>query len=438
VSTQTTGWSTIEELCDRHLAARPSPAALEQMKKVEGERPQVRAFVARSFRMMEISRFRAVDIAPNHAWTIGVMMPGLLPDAWGGSIPPYTWENRHKRIDAYLAANPWTAAGPGTVFLEMGCGFPPKTAMDVARAHADWQVVGADPCFDEFLLYDEHGNYACLNHDGDIRYFHAASGNFGAFQDLYGDKAATLNRFSSLFQKLLPNISRCLGSEANTIEENGARLIRHPLRLYETPNLRFVQAGIDDEFAPVDILRCFNVLGYFDAEFRQQTKQWALRTLRPGGMFICGRDSACTAEAAYSVYREEDGNLARKEFAISIDNVRNFTTQSWFSMRENVGEAWFQARLVGMLRGDPAFRGAYDSRYDALLEEKRLFVRDSNGFLVVAPHQRPQAEWNDAVEEILVQLEQEGFAERAAMSLRKSGLHAWVNQAGHVAVDSPP
>jgi len=47
----------------------------------------------------------------------------------------------------------------------------------------------------------------------------------------------------------------------------GARLIAHPLRLYETPNLQLIQAGIGSKMPAANIVRCFNVLGFFDAAF---------------------------------------------------------------------------------------------------------------------------------------------------------------------------
>ena len=430
-----TAWATVEELCDRHLGARPSPAALVQLKKAERERPQMRAFLERAFQLMELSRVRAVDIAPNQAWAIGNVISEFLPDAWGGSIPPYTWEHRHKRIDSYIASNPWFSAGPGTCFLEMGCGFPPKTAIDIARAHSDWRVIGADPCFDEYLLYDEEGDYACLSREGTVRYFHSRTGDTARFFALYRDKAATVRRFSELFAKISEKIAMSPDGGLAQVEEDGAKLIRHPIRNYEAANLTFVQLGIGAEFSPVDIIRCFSVLGYFDAQFRKDAESWALRTLRNGGLFLCGRDGERTTEAICSVYRREGGKLVHKEFALSIDNVRAFTVQPWFSIHENSAEAWTQAKLVGLLRADAEFRDAYDARYDAMLAAKRLFVRDSAGCLIAPPEQLPQTEWINAQEEILVELEREGFAERAAAVFRKSGLRSWVTRIGHVAVD---
>jgi hypothetical protein len=185
----------------------------------------------------------------------------------------------------------------------------------------------------------------------------------------------------------------------------------------------------------VDIIRCFNVLIYFDAQFRRQAEEWALRTLRPGGLLLCGGDSARTTEARYSVYRSENGRLVPREFAFSLDNVRPFTVNPWFALHDGEREVWTLARLIGILRSDDGFRRWYDRRMDELLEEKRLLVRDRDGCLAAAPNQLQPAEWVPARDEILGRLEHEGFTDTAVAVLRKAGIDAWCNQVGHVAVE---
>lgn len=118
------GWNSIEELCDREFGRRPSPANLSMLKGIEDERADVREFVERAFRLMAMGRFDPANMTPALAWVLAVLIPGLLPSAWGGLIPPWTFEGRHHLIDAYLLSNPWRKWEAGGVFLEMGCGFP--------------------------------------------------------------------------------------------------------------------------------------------------------------------------------------------------------------------------------------------------------------------------------------------------------------------------
>ena len=50
-------WNSIEELCDRYLGGRPSEAVLQLLKSAEQQRPEVRDFVERAFRLMALSKF---------------------------------------------------------------------------------------------------------------------------------------------------------------------------------------------------------------------------------------------------------------------------------------------------------------------------------------------------------------------------------------------
>lgn len=428
-------WHTIEELCDQYLGGRPPAAALAQMKPAENERPDVKDFIARMFRIMSASCFGPNDILPSQALGIGKVIPGFLPSAWGGSIPPFTWEHRHKRIDAYLGSNQWGSFGPGTLLLEMGCGFPPHTALDAARVHDDWQVVGADPCFDEYLLYDADGNYACLTADGTVRYFHAGAGFPGGIFRLYENAGATINRFSELFSKLAPGLGQSEDGEVVITEANGARLIRNPLRLYETKNLHFLSAGIGANVPKADIIRIFNVLLYFDSQFLRKTELWAAAVLSRGGLFICGADSAHSTDARYAVYRREDDSVVLREFAFSIDNVRPSTVMPWFAMHDDDRDTEVLSHLLRILRSDPDFRAAITARSDELFQTEGLFTRGEEGHFQALPNPLSPAQANNARERIMAALESDEFPERAAAVLRKSGIRAWVNEVRHVAVD---
>ena len=135
-------WSTVEELCDRYLGGRPSEAALQVLKNAEQQRPEVRNFVERAFRLMALSKFDPRDFSPFVARFFTVIAPGILPGAWGGIVPPFTLPGRHRKIDAYLRSNEWAQFEPGTVLLDVGCGFPPQTSIEAAEAFPEWRIVG--------------------------------------------------------------------------------------------------------------------------------------------------------------------------------------------------------------------------------------------------------------------------------------------------------
>jgi hypothetical protein len=434
-SAEDIGWTSIEDLFDRTFGSRPSAQHLAVIKQAENERPEVKEFLERTFRLMAISRVMPADMTPALAWILGVMIPRLLPGAWGNVVPPITYEDRHKVINAYLGANPWGQFPEDTVLLEMGCGFPPQTALDAARAFPHWQVIGADLRFDPYVLYDADGNYACMDSDGRLRYFHPGSVNRASAASLYEDTSSTFQRFCEMFTALRAKLPVSDHDACVSVEHEGARLVQHPIKTYERPNLKLIQAGLGAEMPQADIIRVFNVLFYFDAAFRSRAEEWALRTLRPGGLFLCGADGTLTFEARYSVYRSEHGRLVPREFAFSLDNLRPPSVIPWFCLHSDEKETWALARLIGVLRSDERYRVDYDSRVDELLAEHRICVRQADGFLgapsdPVAPH-----EWLPAFISMQKKLEAEGFVDRAVSVLQRVGYNAWINPVGHVAVD---
>jgi SAM-dependent methyltransferase len=421
-------WNSVEELCDRYLGERPSDAALQVLKGVEQQRPEVRDFVERAFQLMAISKFDAHDFTPFVARFFTVIAPGILPGAWGGMVPPFTLAGRHKKIDAYLRATEWAKFEPGTVMLDVGCGFPPQTSIEAAEAFPGWRIVGLDPTFGEYLLYDERENYACLDRIGGVRYFQASRPE--EFMRLYSDRDDTIQHFSQAFAQLLPGLGADDGT-LTTAEHDGRRLVRHPMSAYERPNLRFVQGGFGASGLPsADVVRSFNVLIYYDADFRRKADEWVAQVLRPGGLFICGRDDSDTLNAYYSVHRSEGGQLVEKEFAFGLETMRQ---AGWFTIHEGERETWRLAELLGILRSDREFLRDFDARLDSLLAENRLAVRDENGHLAEVPNGVDMAKVIPLYHGITRTMEAE-FADRAVSVLQRAGLHAWRNPVGHIAV----
>jgi len=107
-------------------------------------------------------------------------------------------------------------------------------------------VIGADLHFDSYVLYDSDGNYACMDSAGGVRYFQPGTTSRSSFLTLYKDLAATFRRFGVLFSQLHEKVPFPGSRECMTIEHEGARLVCNPIRSYERPNLRLIQAGLGD------------------------------------------------------------------------------------------------------------------------------------------------------------------------------------------------
>jgi hypothetical protein len=437
-------WKTIEDLFDLYLGgARPCDQAMQDLRKVETQRAEVKEFVARMFFLMGMGRFNGKDISPFLAWAIGAFLEQVLPGAFGGSVPPYTLPERHKQIDRRLERTTLIDARNALTMLDMGCGFPPVTAADTAKKFPHWQVIGADPGFgaegddrvdrDMYRVFDSASNYAFIDQNATVTYFQAGSMDMQQVLTLYQNQGATIKLFGDLYSAMLPKLPPDDGKFVQFSDNNG-KLERWPDRENPAPNLTLETKEIGDPFQNMDVIRCFDVLNYFDTEFRHKADLWALASLRDGGIFICGGDGAQTSEARYTIYRKENGHLIAKEFAFSLDNMRPNTTNSWWSMHDNEREVWELAKHLGTLRADANFRSAFDQRMDQLQKEWRMLVRDENGCLVSAPDPLDLNSWATAGEHIASVLDHEGWVERAAEVLRKSGLNAWRNPVGHIAV----
>lgn len=435
--TQAGGTAWLEGLNAQYFQGRLSPAVLGLLGVLEHERAEVQAFVERMFALMRVARIDGTDFPLLLAFVTGHLIPKVLPGAWGGRVPPITLESRHVRLDDYLAVNPWAPCGPRTTLVDLGCGFPPLTTIDTARRYPDWRVIGADPSFGRYLVHDEQGDYACFDDAGALLYYQVPVLDVARWDALNRDPVATRTRFTDLMARLRAALPSGVRDEFVAVEKDGAWLVVNPLRQFELPNLEFRVGGIGTlDIRGADVLRCLNVLIYFDRAFRDRALSWAAGVLAPGGLFLCGMDWLRSTVARYTVYRQESGALVPQEFAFSIDNVRPLEIVPWFTIHEDDYETRTMAHLVGILRADEPFRREFDARLDRLLAELNICPRGPDGYLGgVADGLTPQ-ELEGGLASIGERLDNEGFTERAAAVLRGAGCDAWRNCVGHVAIGS--
>lgn len=116
-------------------------------------------------------------------------------------------------------------------------------------------------------------------------------------------------------------------------------------------NLSFAVGGIGNvHLQDVDVVRCFNVLLYFDDKFREQALDWFQGVLREGGLLFCGANSALSTGFRYFVYQKRGGRLLGREFAFSIDNVWQRGSRQigeWKTRQDNVAAREGQGHHAG-------------------------------------------------------------------------------------------
>ncbi len=424
----------IERWNETYFGGNLSTDALELLRDVEKQAPEVQATVEMMFRLMATSKFQAKDFSPLLAWEYGFILSRIHPNTWGGMIPPITLQGRHARIDVYVATNPWSSFGGGSVFLDLGCGFPPLTTVDTAKRFPEWRIIGADPSFGLYMVFDTRGDYACFDTETKLRYFQPGTRDPARWDQMHRDRAATMDQFTGLLNRLLPLLPHVGPGELSSVELDGTKLVKNPVRQFETSNLTFQEKGIGSvDLRDVAVVRCFNVLVYFDRTFRNRALEWLSDIVIPGGLFLCGLDWARNSFARYSVYRKEGKSLVPKEFAFSIDNIRPLEMISWLTYDEEDLEVVQLAELVGLIRSDVSYRNSLDAALDQLFSDLSICERRPDGYLGGLEEMLPE-ELERRLQVLADELDKKGFVEGAVAVLKRAGWNAWRNHVGHIAV----
>ncbi len=397
--------------------------------------PDARDFIVRLLALMKRSGYSATGF--NHIlirW-LATTIPNMLPSAWGGRIPPITLPNRHKKFDAYVAGQNHAPGKKPHIFVDVGCGFPPVTTADTARELADWQVYGVDNSFAEYVLYDSNGHYACFDQKGVFQYFQALMDVTG--RALYADPAATRNRFNTLFEDLYPLLENANNAKSETVEKDGNRLIHNHIRDFETDNLTLIKSDIMEiELSFAKVIRCMNILIYFEAEIREKMLLQVGDLLDDDGILIAGTNGL-GIQSRYAVYQKGENGLFPGEFAFSLDNLGHIVFMPWFTIHENDPEAMLLAKLTGALRAKGSFWADFGNRVDTLLKHQGICRRGSDEFLHFPEKDMSPGEYLEKNAGLWRQMVTEGYLERAVDILGQAGYDAWKNSVGDIAVRPP-
>ena len=393
----------------------------------------VKRFISRMLILMQKADFPATDFTPTLIWQLSNIIPGFLPCAWSGRVPPLTLPKRNAKIDAYVVKHSWPDGLVNPVFVDMGCGFPPITTTDAAAALSGWRVFGVDRSFFDYVVYEGDGNYACFNGQGAFQYFQPRMDLAGI--RMYQNPAEVRLRFERIFDDLHPLLSKATDQTSETVEKNGHTLIHHPIRNYEAPNLTFIESEMEDaQVPPAHAIRCMNTLIYFEPETRQRMLVQAGTLLADSGILIVGANLMSGASCRYAVYKRDNRSIEPTEFALSLDNLRSISVMPWYTLHDDDPEAMLLADVIRQVRADRPFWRVFTERLDELMAHYGLFQRDSNGFLYAPEGEEPAADFAQRASRLWRQVEEEGFTDGAVDALNRAGYAAWKNPVGDIAI----
>jgi len=421
------------DLVVRYLGQR-LPASLADQIDWPALSPEAQGFILRLLALMQRSGCPTTEFNAQTIWLLATVTPAMLPSAWGGRIPPLTAPGRHRKLDAYVKhlTRPTTDGRP--VFIDLGCGFPPVTTVDTAGSLPDWSVYGVDPSFSRYVLYDAEGRYACFNRDGQFQYFQSP------LKPLNDTPEAVRKSFQSLFADLYPHLPAPDDHERTSFARDGHRLVSNHIRDYESENLTFIKSKIENlRLPPARLIRCMNVLLYFEQHVRETMLSSIADRLDDDGQLITGFNHPFGIYARYAVYRKKAARMVPCEFAFGLDNLRPLGTGPWVTLAEEDREAELLADLTGVLRQDPDFWGEFAPYVDDLREKLGIGRRMGDGFLhfTEAVQKAPPQVLLEKTTRLWQQAEADGHAAGAVEALARAGYDAWINPVGDIAVVPP-
>jgi len=391
-------------------------------------------FILRMLSLMHKAGQSATDFNPGLIWELSNVIPHILPGSMGGIIPPLTNPGRHEIFDVYVEKSMSVPGGRHGTFVDVGCGFPPVTTVETARNFPDWKVFGIDRNFAPYLVTDPDGHYACFRQDHALHYMQPRSGAPNTLT-FYKDHVSTRNRFRAAFDRLRPMLTTTADTGTESVEAEGYRLIRNAIREYETGQLTFLEAELGQCRLPsANVVRCMNLLLYFDSEIRIQMTTQAGSVLDEGGIFLAGTTHGSGSYRRYLVYRKEGGCLYPLEFAFSPDVLRPLSVVPWFTIHEEDPEAALLAELVCKIRSNKAFWQKFSDRADFLLEQHDICRRDENGFLISPKEKKPLAEQSELLSALWREISDEGYVAGAVDALCAAGYDAFKNKVGDIAI----
>lgn len=417
-----------------HFLGRRVPPALAEGIDFPKLPSDARGVVLRLLALMKRAGCRATDITEQMIWLLGTVTPAMLPSAWGGPIPPLTSPGRHRKLDAYVRGRLRSSADERPVFIDLGCGFPPLTTVDTAEALSDWSVFGVDPAFSRYVLFDAEGRYACFNRHGGYQYCQSPA------KPLNDATHELKTRFTALFTELRPLLQATAPGAAARVEKNGCRLIANHIRDFEKPNLSFIKADIEAlDLPPSRFVRCMNVLLYFSRDRRERMLSAIANLLEEDGLLVTGFNHPFGIYARYALYWKTGAHLRPCEFAFSLDNLGPLGIGPWLTLADADGEAELLADTTAAIRQDAIFWSDFADRLDELRELYGICRRAEDGFIRFTGETRSASPLalQKKTAALWMQMEAEGYADKAIAALGRAGYTAWKNAVGDIAVLPP-
>lgn len=407
-----------------YFEGRLSNTCLAELDLIDTEDEELTAFVDNFLFYLHEAGCPAEDLSPLGARFLAQIAKSYMPSLWG-KIPPITREGRLRVMDRVAHHSLSIAPNDAIRFLDVGCGYPPVTTIETARACPGWSCVGIDPNFPALILTDTDADtVGCFDESGRLVYIQYLKGPLQpALEVIERDQRRLVSKWSEI-QTHASLRERFLAD---------GRLIHHPEEQYEGDNLAFVASdlvGLQD-CEPFDLVRCMNVFMYYSGREIIENIRHTKHLLNDLAFFICGNaPEVMSSTARYLAFQKKDSDLVPVLYGIDLAKLSRRDGNGWWAFHKDQPDTLFLAKLISFVAGNQELHAHLINVVDRLERELGYSERDSDGFLQQRGFISSTAD-NDQLNQRLA----EECGQEIQDYLRSNGLHADITPYAHLVID---
>jgi hypothetical protein len=390
---------------------------------------EITDFLSIYFNYLYLSGSNPHNFSPQLAqWYVGYLDNYML-SAWQ-RVPPITASGRLRHIDALFVHELGLDPNQSLTALDIGCGYPPETTLDMARNFPAWNITGIDPGMPEYILYDAEGHAACYDREKKLIYIQR-NPKLKSDQFDKKEKHVYINKFNTAWQELK---DKPLDATEVQALINNRSLIYQPIRHYQSTKLTFYPTSLQamDYRDHFDIIRCFAVFIYLSLPEIKQGLLKIQSALHENGYFVYGIVYEFGTGPMYVIYQKKESVLKAQEFAFSIDHLSQLNFTSFWGFNPDYPEKVLLAKLLNTINKNAKLALPIQKYVDEFLKSRNLAYRNDQGYLV-RNSVASSAEYSAAYSQLDPLLKKE-FMPAVVQTLQEAGWNAYENKGGDVAV----
>jgi len=145
----------VKEWNEKYFDNKLSDGILHILDEIDESDAELISFIDSIFYNIHLAEYPPYDFSEQLATEFARKAKFYMPSRWS-RIPSATQKNRMKYVDS-LIENLLTKNKKNINFLDAACGYPPVTTIELSERFPNWNIIGIDPNFPDYVLTDESG-----------------------------------------------------------------------------------------------------------------------------------------------------------------------------------------------------------------------------------------------------------------------------------------